>query len=458
MNRIVRILIFIIVILITFSACQPTPDNKAVVNKAEGLEDKVIQPGQSGEAAALPDRVVWNETRTVNVDIDDMGDYTVTASMDAQMPRIPEKTPAYLIEPNEFSEDFMKKAAQYLMKGEIFDGRETKEDVMKELLDFKKDISAHKIRDGYQEQADEHIEFLNKRYDNAADGNGKPKFEYSSEEYGERWFHLKSYPDGGGIMEFTSFIGTDGFYFRINDFNRSFRYISDIPGGNVQANGVKTTFGEAQAIADKAMEDLFDEPFVMVQSDITDIINDNEYYWHDGEDTSIGQAYVFYYTCEYGGIPSLFIKSAPSWSGENTEYAKPYGREGACVVVDDRGISEMWYESYSKTSQTLNENVNLMPFYEVLEKLKDGIFYHNLWGLGGSTVEINITGIEFGMVREPVRDNPGQYMMVPAWNFIGNLGGSIWDESGCSQGKSILALSAIDGSIITDYSELLDPK
>lgn len=391
----------------------------------------------------------------MNIDIDNMGDYTVIVNIDAQMPKIPKRVPVYLIEPQELSIEFMKKASQYLMKGEILDGKETKEDVEKEILTFKKDISARKILDGYQNNYDDILEWLNKKYGDAAERNSEAKYEYIEDKYGDIYFELKSYPNDSSIMVFSA--SKDGFGFYINEFTKMFNYLSNTTGEDIQATGTKMTYQEALATADKTMHTLFEEPFVMAQSRLTDIVNMFESFWNDEEETSEGQAYVFYYTREYEGIPSLFIQSAPSHGSDNQEYAKPYLREGACVVVDDRGIVQTSYDSYSHTVKMLNENVNLMPFDEVLDRFKDGVFYHNLWGLGG-TIEIKITRIEFGLIREPIKDNPDQYMMVPAWNFIGDVGNPSWNQYGECESKSILALSAIDGSIITDYQNMTDPK
>lgn len=464
--KIVLLCAFACCVLLLSAACQPTPQSEAVVNKGSGeLENKVLEESDSTtreETAPATDRIVWNETKTVNVE--DYGEYTVTVSMDIKTPALPEQVPAYLIEPQELSIDFMKKAAQYLMKGEIFDSKESKEDVTKELLDYKRDISAHTITENGQREIESYLEFMEKRYNDAADSNKEAKFEYNDEEYGERGLHLKSYANDNSIMEFSAYSQwrkgmIDGFFFRTNEFNRAFQYLDHISGEDTQANGTKTTYKEALATADEAMATLFDEPYVMAHSNIIDIINYQEYLWNEGKETSQGQAYVFYYVRQYDGFPSLFIDSAPQTMSDNSEYAKPYAREYACVVVDDRGIAEMWYESYSNTLEKLNENVELMPFDQVLERFKDGVFYHNLWGFPGSSTEINITGVEFGMVREPVKDNADQFMMVPAWNFIGNMGNTDFDDSyGEGNEKSILALSAIDGSIITDYAGIVYPK
>lgn len=455
----VIILLISAFILTSISACQPTPEKEAVVSKGNGgLEEKIYASSSSAENEWVNagDRIVWNETKTVSIDIDNMGDYTVIVNMDVPMPEIPDKVPVYLIEPRELGIDFMKKAAEYLMEGTIFDGKESKEDVTKEILAFRKDTSAHTILDGYQKNIDDELEFLNDKCNNAADSNDEAKYEYMEDENsGDRYFKLKSYPNDSSIMEFCA--QDSGFFFNINEFTKTFQYLSNITGENIQANGTKASYREALATADKAITTLFEEPFVMAHSEITDIVNINEYLWNDGKETSEGQAYVFYYTRDYEGISSLYIYNAPKQGNENTEFAKPYTREGACVVVDDRGIVEMWYDSYSDTAKTLNENVGLMTFDEILDRFKDGVFYHNLWGLGGS-IEITITRIEFGLVREPLKDNPDQYMMVPAWNFLGNIDNPSRNEYGDCEDKSVLALNAIDGSIITDYQNMAEPK
>ena len=451
--------------LLFSTACQPTPGSEAVAKKGSELEDKVLETAQStGEFIAHEGEIVsWDETRTVN--IENMGEYTVNVSMDANIPELPDKAPVFLIEPKEFSIDFMKRAAEYLLKGEIFDGKESKEDVAKELLDFKKDIGAHSVFGGYQEQVDERIEFLNKRYDAAAETNGEPEYEYKDNESGEKGLHLKSYPNENSIMYFSAFksVGAgliDNYFFRTNEFGRSFICLNYASGENIQANGVKATYKQALATADKTMADLFEEPFVMVHSELNDIINDNEFYWNYEKGTSEGQVYVFYYTRKYDDAPSLLIDYAPSWESQLTEeqYNKPYYREGAYIVVDDRGIVEMKYDSYSGTIKKLNDNVALMPFDEILERLKDGVFYHSMWGTAGSTADIKINIIEFGMVREPVKDNPRQFMMVPAWSFIGDIDNIALNESGACEKKCILALNAVNGSIITYYQPMVDPK
>lgn len=442
-------------IILLLAACQSTPEDQFVVNKAaRSLDDLVLEKADPNETRAqTEDSIAWSETKTVDSEIENLGEYTVTVTIDAETPKAPSQVPVYLIEPQEFSIEFLKKAANYLMAGEIYDGKTSKQDVMMELLSCKKEISTHSIMDEYQDQADEWLEYFNEKYESAPESNSEAKFEFDDSEYGIRELHLKSYLNDNSIMDFSSYgLPVNSFFFRINEFMRVFQYLNNSSGENTQANGTETTYEQALKTAGEALMMLFDEPYAMMRSDITDKINYLEYLWNDGEEISLSQAYVFYYTREYDGISSLLIDPVSTVSTDETEYAKPYTREYALIVVDDRGIAIMNYESFSNTIEKLNENVQIMPFTEVLERFKSDVFYHNLWGL--SNTEITITQIEFGMVREPVKNDPDRYMMVPAWNFIGSINNGLFVE----QDKSILALSALNGSVITDYQSIVAPK
>ena len=439
--------------MLVLSACQPTPEQEIIVGKGDGvLNQKALEEAdQSADWTQDEDRIVWSETRTVNTEI---GECSFSVSMDAKLPSIPDKVPVFLIQPKEFSMDFLENASKYLMKGDMYYGKPSKQDIEMEILDAKKDFSTHTIRKDYQSQADEWLEFLNERYNKADDSNSDAKYEFDDKEFGIRGLHLKSYPKyENSIMDFQAHGECiDNFYFRVDEFHRSFQYLENTIGESLQAKGTQTTYEQALDIADKAMTALFDVPFMLVQSRITDTINHNEYLWSDEDkETSLRQSYVFYYNREYDDIPSLYIDPAPILGTDNTEYAKPYTREYALIVVDDRGIAQMRYESFSETIEKLNENVKMMPFAEVFERFKSDVFYHNIWGF---SADIQITRIDFGLVREPVKDNPNQYMMVPAWNFVGHIKNDWFEEPE----QSILALSAIDGSIITDYQSICDPK
>lgn len=453
-KKIKCILIYLLACFVLLAACQQSPEKEVIANKGNSkLEELVLEKASTGDGwTQKGNRIVWNETKKVNTEI---GECSVSVSMDIDMPEYPGPVPVFLIEPREFGMDFLKKTAGYLLGDEIFDGKPSKQDVTIEILDTKKQISEHVILDGYQEVVDEGYSFLDEEYNDASETNKEPKYEFITNQYGQNSLWLKSYFDNNIIMDFTASADKAGkcysFIFRGNKINTSFCYLEGVSNESIQANGAEIKYDQALMEADTAMKALFEEPYAMVYAYTIDKINDLEYLWNDGGETSLGQAYVFCYFREYCGFPSLYIDPVSTFTTENTEYAKPYRREYAQVVVDDRGIVEMIYESFSGAIKRLNGDVKLMPFEKVLDRFKNDIFYQSLWGY---SAEITVKRIEFGMVREPVKDDPNNYMMVPAWNFIGDVKTN-WAEQ---REKSILALNALDGSVITDYESICDPK
>ena len=65
------------------AACQPTPETQAVVNKIDSpLNELVLVKADPNEEWPTDDRVIWNETKTVNIDIEMYDEYTVSVSID----------------------------------------------------------------------------------------------------------------------------------------------------------------------------------------------------------------------------------------------------------------------------------------------------------------------------------------------------------------------------------------
>lgn len=421
--------------LLVLSSCGLSPE--------KALQEAV----QSGEWTLTDDRIIMNETR---IDDTEHGKCSFSVSMDVQLPSVPEKVPVYLIELNDFSADFLEKTTDYLMTGDLYNGQRSKQDIEQEILDASNDFITHTIMPVYQDQADDWLEALNKQYEEANLGNGEA-YKFNDKE-NIKVLHLKSYPDyENSIMDF--YADSDTFYFRIDEFNKSYRALENKIGENIEAKGTQTTYEQALKIADNAMAALFDVPFVMAQSRITDKINHLEYLWNDAdEETSLGQSYAFYYNRDYDGIPSLLIDSvsAPVMDTDAIKFPETYPQEYTLIVVDDRGIALMNHYSFSETIEKLDEDTELMPIGDILNSFLDSAAYHALRNI---SAQIKIARIDFGLVREPVSGNPRQYRMVPAWNFVGHLNG--FEEDGDS---SILTINALDGSVLTSYDSILPPK
>jgi len=448
-----RFIFYILCIVLLQAACQQTPENEIIVNKGNSaLEEMIlIEAPTTEDWTSIEDRIVWNETKKVNSGI---GECKVAVNMNVVYPEYPGKVPVMLIESKEFRMDFLKKTASYLLKGETFDGTESKQDIMAEIIAIKDEVSSHTIDDSNKIEIEDRLEYLSQICNEVSECNNEAKFDFIVNDKGQNGFQVKGYLDDGSLIYFTALADKAdkcfGFSSRIKEFNRSFCYLNKESGENIQASGIKTTYEQALSLANDCMSTLFKEPYVIVHANTIDKVDNLEYLWNDGNQTSLEQAYVFCYSREYGGFPSLYIDPPSSVVTEETDYAKPYPREYAVIVVNDNGLVIMVYNSYSRTLKMLNDAVKILPFEEILERFKSEVFHHYLWG---KSAEIKITRIEFGMIREPLKNNLNQYIMVPAWNFVGDVK-SDWVEE---TEKSISVINAIDGSIATDYESICNP-
>ncbi len=89
-----------LVLVLLFTACQPTPETQAVINRIDSpLDELVLEKADPNETWPPPEAIVWNETKTVDIDSEMFDEYTVTVSIDAETPDDPGKVPVVIIEP-----------------------------------------------------------------------------------------------------------------------------------------------------------------------------------------------------------------------------------------------------------------------------------------------------------------------------------------------------------------------
>ena len=263
-----KILIAVIIMLmLVLSACQPTPESDAIVNKDNGsLEEAVLEKADLSEGReTTQDRIIWSEEKSVDTEI---GQCNISVSIDIETPEEPENVPVYLIEPAEFSKEYLRFVVSYLMPDEIYDGKLSKQDVTLEILNAKKLISEHTLKNGMQSKADSYINSLSDKYENASEYNEDARFEYITNDYGHTVLKIKSYINDSTIMHFTAYYST--FYFRASEMHTVFFYPDNIPKDISRATDIETTYDQALVKADDAVATLFDKPFAMVSATIAD--------------------------------------------------------------------------------------------------------------------------------------------------------------------------------------------
>ena len=110
-------------------------------------------------------------------------------------------------------------------------------------------------------------------------------------------------------------------------------------------------------------------------------------------------------------------------------YAPAYPQESIEMDIRDSGVTYMYWSTPSELGRTLNENVTLMPFEQVVERFCDQILY-SAHARGGG----NRFSDQKDAVHRPDRAGDGaalqrgsveEWVMVPAWTFFGRTGAAI---------------------------------
>jgi hypothetical protein len=149
------------------------------------------------------------------------------------------------------------------------------------------------------------------------------------------------------------------------------------------------------------------------------------------------------------GSTSLSTDDPDVAAPEEPDYNLVREPESLRILVDDTGVVGFDWTNPSAVGDVMSEHVPLIPFEDVVQKAKDNMFYKNYTAYG-STAEIKITSINLGMMRIMRKDKPGEFLMVPVWDFIGNHrdiieGSDDWLPFG---DQSYVTINAIDGSWI----------
>ena len=178
------------------------------------------------------------------------------------------------------------------------------------------------------------------------------------------------------------------------------------------------------------------------------------------------QCYQIQFTRSVAGVPATYREEHYDGIGADgrERYAPAYPQESIEMDIRDSGVIYMYWSTPSELGRTLNENVTLMPFEQVVERFCDQILYSATPAVGETDSVIkktlHIDRIELGMVRALQRGSVEEWVMVPAWTFFGRTvlqyagpepGGYPLNENNeyISEmpGYSYLILNAVDGSV-----------
>lgn len=139
----------------------------------------------------------------------------------------------------------------------------------------------------------------------------------------------------------------------------------------------------------------------------------------------------------YSGNPALYFTE-----DSEAEYGVRWVQEEISMFVSEKGVEEFSWSYRKKVVDVANENVQILPFEQIQERIRTLLEY----GVSeGTNDPIYITRIVLGSAIQQVADQGSEAFMVPAWMVFSTT------ESARQFGldDSLMILSALDGSYIS---------
>ena len=457
------------------SACQPTPEEEPVVNKGDGTLEEAIA------AEALPP-ARYEAPETLRLDPFGTETFQVVVDAEVCVPDV-ERYPIVEVVLRTITTDWARDMMRKMANGE-------------KVYTYQSEIAASK------EQIEGEITLLQQQLANpdaylpaGADEQTRAAAEKEWRELLEAWETL--YQEAPDTFEPREVDMSDAAFRTASEFRGAVEsgkqretYLSVTawyggPGGNVEYNNLVDVGMPFHFDMDSDLTDLNDvtisaEEAVQIGLDFLAQLGETDFApalivagycdpeW--GTDPipleEWPQCYQIQFTRSVAGVPATYREEHYDGIGADgrERYAPAYPQESIEMDIRDSGVTYMYWSTPSELGRTLNENVTLMPFEQVVERFCDQILYSATPAVEETDSVIKktlyIDRIELGMVRALQRGSVEEWVMVPAWTFFGRTvlqyagpepGGYPLNENNeyVSEmpGYSYLILNAVDGSV-----------
>lgn len=205
---------------------------------------------------------------------------------------------------------------------------------------------------------------------------------------------------------------------------------------------------DAQKVADQALRDLNADPNMLLSCHTKSVFYKNE--------TATSAAWGFRYMRDCNGLQASFVSGWDIWKGSpDPVNAAPWDAEGIFIIVDDEGIAMFDTRGAGKHKSVLFKNVDLLPFDDILERIKQQLVYsHAYMADYDDKKSVVITDIKLASSLVNIKDRPDVGRLIPTWDVAYDFYETLKGEEEPFVYHCHIYLNAIDGSYIeprTDF-------
>ena len=412
---------------------------------------------------------------------DDSAKLVVNTDATVEIPDV-EKISAISVTPAEVTQDLLDRITDaFFSEAKLYTSdsyyTQTKDEIKKTLDELKEDVANGNL-DPYNWGTDEDgnlyyniyddIEYWEEQYQSAPEtktlAEGRPVAGSHETENGtaeNEFSGVAQMPDGSEYFYMTSSYGSDTLSVKIRKLAKSGG--EKLPVDTTWSDYTSSSEGEKPT--EESIGISLDEAKKMVQEKvdkmgITDLqFSDWSYELCNSLEDSLsnlGSGYAIYYTRTINGIPITQTMADGGALEDMDSTMETWSYESLYFFVDKDGIESMSYSNPYTIGETKTENLNLLPFSEIMktyEKMMVVTNADNMEYEKSRVYDVDRIVLGYARIYEPSTD-PHTGLLVPVWDFFGSrkvegdYDGNSYSDITDYPSWSFLTINAVDGSII----------
>ncbi len=163
-----------------------------------------------------------------------------------------------------------------------------------------------------------------------------------------------------------------------------------------------------------------------------------------------GQGLVLSFTRLVNGIPITYESAhdGRSLDSMGDDYTVPFAYEKLQMVISPEGVIGFTYQSPYEVLPDPITRVHLLPLKDIQEIITKTLPLKYAAAARSRSITLRAHRLVFGYARVLMRNDPGRYMLVPAWDLMGTWQSGDDDAFNDAHGSLLTINAADDGTII----------
>lgn len=505
----IRFTLFIlsVAMLLSCTACQPTPADAVVVGKdMRDMLDKAKAPHDSG--VSLKDRLAVPERFTGSAQ-DAVGRFTAVMDADIVIPDVT-NIPIVRVQAQPLNHETVEKIKDYFFDdGPCYDPEALYEETKPELVEILAKLKARKVElegkgmkplhpeleNGQEtneqsspqsddsnetvqmsaynmlDMVNESIQFIQKKLPDALEQKNKVQVTDDWQTFGggsEYMCFAQLNPDGGMrtmsagrdqndllyVANRKDFDPSHGFYDTEDSWyanNNPDMFAAEIAEAQ-NLSYPSISMEQAQQIADDFLKQVGIEGFVCERNEKV-IGGSGQTYGDSLLRGNLLKGYRLQYVRMVSNVPITYTDAENASGNQDDQSFFYWNYERLTFIIVDSGIAEFQWQAPYTMQDTVVNSAAMLPFSDIADIFKDKIVTINAW-MDVKGLDMTVTEVRLGLMRVIEQNNTKQGLLIPVWDFFGSTtqtvvqDGKEYVDTFKSATRSLLTLNAIDGAVI----------